>query len=75
MYDLASQGVATQILKRNNFKPINYQKKDYSELLNFGIQLLKKNIYDSVITGTSWGPTIDKAAILGANYFEINSLS
>ncbi len=75
MYDLASQGVATQILKRNNFKPINYQKKDYSELLNFGIQLLKKNIYDSVITGTSWGPTIDKAAILGANYFEINSIS
>ena len=28
-----------------------------------------------MITGTSWGPTIDKAAILGANYFDINSIS
>ena len=74
-YYLSSQGVATKIFKKNQYKTSHYSKKKYSELKNFGIQILKKNIYDAVITGTSWGPTIDKAAILGANYFGLPSIS
>jgi len=75
-YVLYAQKDAANIFKKWNI-PFNLQEAvDWDDLLVFGEEIIsKQNYIKAIITGTSWGSTVDKALTLAAKNNNIPCVS
>jgi hypothetical protein len=69
---IKTQGIATDIFRKNGQNTIDYPINDNVDQLELlGNNLIGDDKFSAVLTGTSWGATIDKAATLAARKFKL----
>lgn len=63
-YALFAQGPAADLFERRGVAHTRLPRVDWDGLEGLGAEVLSSGDYAAVLTGTSWGPTVDKAATL-----------
>ncbi len=74
-YSLYAQESAARVFSRWGIPYHFVEKITWSELYGIGEKLLLESGVETVITGTSWGPSIDKALVYAAKNLGVHCIS